>query len=573
MLLTPNLAYASHHVVKSRDLLALLPLLLQQVAYGNILFGQYKMSWLSRIAPTFFSASNENTLALANVKFDFSLLKVEAPIEFGPLGSVLSQKRKFEAEDGSHHRTARRLGALFEQTIPPTPKLISTYGKRTSEIISVPEINPPGLTSHGPFQAYVGADATALWASATSGVPAIAMYLLACFLAKAWSAKEAVSIWVELVAKRKREIGEAYLTNSIVTESSLYSSRQDISRQELAHWDSSARAWLRSADDAKMREKDQFLLIIKNISLPFPSGSTTFTKVMTAWREAMIGFEEILCERPQSILNGSVPLAILAWHLFPNLIILGDVVKNVEFHDYLVPRSGTCTIGIVSTAQEHGGTQWSLALSHLCFYGDKAAVQAQEDFSRVSMQRFLIVVFGALMAAWNVEDSEIPQVAEWFQYIHHALTMTGIDDHVRKQYAGPEKWFEPLAKAAEQLLLADTPQEKQEVMQLLHFGKRRAINFLSSKLYKVPRFFGLRSPRVMSAFQTQDETEWVIAQFRDIAAKTHLTSSEVIILVRVEKQNERLRYELASALPLPRTKRQIDGQLKSTSTHARWNNE
>ena len=100
--------------------------------------------WLTRFTPSFLSASNENTLALASMKFDFSLVKVEAPVEFNPLGMVLSQRRKAEAEDGSYHRTARRLGALFEQLMPSTPKLLSAYGRRVSEIINSPGINPQG---------------------------------------------------------------------------------------------------------------------------------------------------------------------------------------------------------------------------------------------------------------------------------------------------------------------------------------------------------------------------------------------------------------------------------------------
>lgn len=531
------------------------------------------MSWLSKLAPTLFSAANENSLSLANVKFDFTLVKVEAPAEFSPLGLVLSQKRKVEAEDGSPHRTARRLGALFEQVIPSTPKLISAYGQRVSEIISNPGINPSGLSSHGPFQAYVGADATAMWAAATSGVSAIAMYLLACFLARSWDAKEAVSIWVELVADRKREIGEAYLGNSIIPESSLYSARQEISRQELALWDSSARSWLRSADEAKAREKDQFLLIIKNIHLPFPSGSTTFNKVINAWREAMIGVEETLCGRPQSILNGSVPLAIMAWHLFPNLIVLGDVVKNVEFGDNLIHRSGTCTIGAVATGQEDESTKWSLALSHLFYYGDRAEVQSQEDFTRVSMSQFLVVVLGSLMAVWNIQDSEIIPTAQWFSDVHDAVIVTNSNRPVKSWGGNIRNWFLPLGEAAKQVLLADGVQEKQDVLQLLHFGKRRAGSFLSRDLDKVPPFFGLRTPRVMSALQAEDETEWVIAQFRDIATKLHLQSNQAIILIRVNRPNQRLQYELASAVPVARLKRRNDGQSKSGMAHFRWVND
>ena len=55
------------------------------------------------------SATNENYAALANVKFDFSLIKMEAPIEFNGIASALSYRRRVEAEEGPSHKTARRL--------------------------------------------------------------------------------------------------------------------------------------------------------------------------------------------------------------------------------------------------------------------------------------------------------------------------------------------------------------------------------------------------------------------------------------------------------------------------------
>jgi hypothetical protein len=109
-----------------------------------------------------FSATNENYAALANVKFDFSLIKMEAPFEFSGIASALSSKRKVEAEEGPAHKTARRLGALFEDLVPSTPKLISACGLRMSEIINTSGVNDVGTNKHRPFEPYVGADGTTL---------------------------------------------------------------------------------------------------------------------------------------------------------------------------------------------------------------------------------------------------------------------------------------------------------------------------------------------------------------------------------------------------------------------------
>lgn len=92
------------------------------------------MSSIGRITPSLVSGTVENTLALANFNFDFTLVKVEVPPEYQGLRNALSKRRVENAEQGPLHRTARKLGALFEQIIPPIKTLIKAYGIRVSEI-------------------------------------------------------------------------------------------------------------------------------------------------------------------------------------------------------------------------------------------------------------------------------------------------------------------------------------------------------------------------------------------------------------------------------------------------------
>lgn len=92
------------------------------------------MSAISKFAASLVSGTNENNLALANFNIDFALLKVEAPVAYKGLQSALSPRRRDNAEQGSLHRTARKLGALFEHIVPPIQTLIEAYGRRVSEI-------------------------------------------------------------------------------------------------------------------------------------------------------------------------------------------------------------------------------------------------------------------------------------------------------------------------------------------------------------------------------------------------------------------------------------------------------
>lgn len=92
------------------------------------------MTSLQQICTSLLSATNQNILALANISLDFSIVKIAAPAEYIGLGTSLSQRRHENAEDGPLHRTARKLGMLFEQIVPPIPDLIKAYGLRVSEI-------------------------------------------------------------------------------------------------------------------------------------------------------------------------------------------------------------------------------------------------------------------------------------------------------------------------------------------------------------------------------------------------------------------------------------------------------
>lgn len=306
------------------------------------------MSALTPALLSIFSATNENYAALANVKFDFSLIKMEAPIEFNGIVSALSARRRVEAEEGLSHKTARRLGTLFEDLVPSTPKLISAYGLRMSEIMNTSGVNDIGTGQHGPFEPYVGADGTTLWAAATSGIPALGIYLLSCLLARAWDAKTATAIWVELVAARRNEIKERLQNNHNISASSVVGACQDITRKDLALWDSSARAWLRRADKAKEWSQCQLSLVVKNIKTLIPGGPSTYVKVINVWKRSMLAVEQFLSGKPQDITDGSVFLAFSAWHLYPDLIVLGAEPTKVEFKDKLIPSNWSryCWCGI-----------------------------------------------------------------------------------------------------------------------------------------------------------------------------------------------------------------------------------
>ncbi|KAI5456012.1 hypothetical protein BGZ63DRAFT_397289 [Mariannaea sp. PMI_226] len=120
------------------------------------------MASLGKLTNAFMQVSQETTLTLANLNFDFALIKYDAPEEYRGLGNSLSTYRKTSAEDGSLHIAARKLTALFQSVIPPVPNLIQAYGTRASEIAASPELNPQGNARHGIFADHIGADGTSI---------------------------------------------------------------------------------------------------------------------------------------------------------------------------------------------------------------------------------------------------------------------------------------------------------------------------------------------------------------------------------------------------------------------------
>lgn len=163
------------------------------------------------------------------------------------------------------------------------PALFKAYGTRVSEISREPSINPQGSSlCDGIFAGHIGLDSGSIWAAATSN--AIGVHLLACMLARIFTGPEATSVWVELVDTRKQKIREDHseAMYSHKTSASLLAAEQDLSRSDLGNWDSSARAWLQSADQAKQRQHKQLMLILDNASIPISNEPWLYESVMGA---------------------------------------------------------------------------------------------------------------------------------------------------------------------------------------------------------------------------------------------------------------------------------------------------
>lgn len=232
------------------------------------------MASIGRLALSAVSGTQEATMALVNANFDFSIVKMEAPVEYRELGNLLSPRRRREAEDGQVHVTARKLGALFADDLPAIPHLIRAYGIRASEITGDPNLNPCEDASAGPFRGHVGIDATSIWAAATSGRGALHVHLLACLLARIWSGPEAISIWSELVAARSALLKERIRKSDEFSIATVTASQIEVTRERLAEWDASAR----SVSQLRSFTTDSLRIFCSLLRASFVSGSALQTK-------------------------------------------------------------------------------------------------------------------------------------------------------------------------------------------------------------------------------------------------------------------------------------------------------
>ncbi|KAK0616556.1 hypothetical protein B0T14DRAFT_523374 [Immersiella caudata] len=376
---------------------------------------------IGRLQAALANATNEVTVAAANINFDFCLVKYDAPKEYHPIGALLSMRRKEDAESGKSHVTARRLAALFQNICPDTPNLIAAYGQRVSEISKA--ATNDGQASHfanSMFSQFAGIDATSIWAAATSSDTAaggaLHVHLLASMLAKMWTPPEAVSIWDELVKERRRVVADQLERGeSLPFSLATAAAQQDIPRAQLAEWDASARAWLQTADSHMTKQQTQLRLILRNIEMPVDRTATLYSSVLEAWVTALTVMERLVSGIPQEVQNGAALLGLAAWHLYPDMHVFGMRNTEVKMQDSLVKPGGVLTLGCSqgSPTASTAGITWSLSLSHLKFYGRPVERGGfiHSDPTHLSFRELVQVTLGCVATRWRISIAQMPVFA------------------------------------------------------------------------------------------------------------------------------------------------------------------
>jgi hypothetical protein len=523
------------------------------------------MASIGKFTAALTSVSNEVTVAAANFNIDFTLMKIEAPQEYQGLGTALSTGRREQAESGTAHTTARKLGALFEHIIPHTPKLYGAYGQRASEIAKSQSANSAS-TQIGPFSAHVGLDGTSIWAAATSGKRAIAIHLLACMLGKIWKGPEAISVWVELVARRKSQILSELDQSSFQATASFMAAQQEITRTHLAAWDASARAWLQTADEANLVRQTQLRLVLDNINMPVNNQADLYQSVLKAWTNALVMVESLVAGMPQCVKDGAVLLGLSAWHLYPDMLVLGQDTAHIKQKDDLIGPGGILTIGLHrGDCDKESGIFWSLPLAHMRYYGSAPTVSRSltADSSRVSLEQLYQVALGCLSAVWG---TDIPGVVNILIALGSALLEPNDQQYLSLT---PQHWFWTLFEAAV-VSQKSRGQNKEVFAKLNGLGARRAMTFLSSNSWKSERNFGLFKFRTLLPLLKGAEAR--IKLLRHISTSLDVDPNDIFIRYRSDCSEGISFVTYASALPhsFQTLKRSRDGVQQVVESHIRW---
>jgi hypothetical protein len=145
--------------------------------------------------------------------------------------------------------------------------------------------------------------------------------------------------------------------------------------------------------------------------------------------------ESLLHGQPQMVFDATALLGITAWHIFPDILILGATVRQLKHGDPLVQASGVLTIGserMPGKEDDMGGVVWSLSLAHLRFYGPPilASNYLGMNASRVTYEEFMVVALGSLSICLQASMLE---TASFFAVTWEYITSTISDDSLDHQ--------------------------------------------------------------------------------------------------------------------------------------------
>ncbi|KAI9172791.1 hypothetical protein HJFPF1_02305 [Paramyrothecium foliicola] len=186
-------------------------------------------------------------------------------------------------------------------------------------------------------------------------------------------------------------------------------------------------------------------------------------------------------------------MALACWHLYPDLLVLGNKSSLVNFNDDIIKNCAQLTVGVERTDADGGhGIYWSLALSHLRFYGDPviASTHTRKDVARLAIEDFFLIALEAVLSHWGSLAYDACLGANFF-----VLLGSHMQDEIQNN-AHP-RWLRALYIASKRLLAA-SGDDRKTCLAIVALGRRSGRSFLAESSFYPPMLLGLSDTYMQS---------------------------------------------------------------------------
>ncbi|KAI1634652.1 hypothetical protein F4809DRAFT_617698 [Biscogniauxia mediterranea] len=365
-------------------------------------------------------------------------------------------------------------------------------------------------------------------------------------IACCWKHDEATAIWVEIVTERKRRLEEKVTQDEYFDLRDAVTSKLELDKDQLANWDASARAWLAAANDAPVTSSRQKAVrgLLNELNTSINSRQDVYSSVTEAWRTSLETLEKVVCGASYSIHDGAVILALLTWHLYPDIIVQGSTAREISQKDDLVNPGGIITIGLKNSmsgnSSETPGVHWSLSLAHLRYYGSnkpttRSLTNLPSGNSRFTFEEFVFVFLGAVIGQWNQEERvSLESALEFINLVVTKFeeTLSSVPEIKSCNHKFTWSWISVIQSAM--ALHGPVPLMQQDTRKLLFLGLRN-FKFIMDReevscdtaIESPFRLFGLDTLGFVSALNnSEDQDEYINSAFKRFMEKRDRTARE-----------------------------------------------
>ena len=257
--------------------------------------------------------------------------------------------------------------------------------------------------------------------------------------------------------------------------------------------------------------------------------------------------DQIIGGTAYSTQDGAVLAALAAWHLYPDIVVLGSNTVDVRQHDELIHPGGVLTIGLQTDSKERiKGLSWSLSLAHLRYYGYPVLKEQTlgSDASRLTIEELLQVALGCVLGSWKVDIADLVVGASTLSLLCECVA-TGIPkpesshDQLRTSTTVPEpdqtSWVSMLGRSAKRFLSSDSEKRSSYRRPILLGLRNVNLTNLSTELLTEILSYSVQewSQNLLSDLEWSDSAYLDLKRYQDVCgtySTTYFTKSQAINL-------------------------------------------